>query len=166
MKWPFLPSFVSGLESLQVWFYPFCFLAISVPWIFWTQFSYVSKTPLPVLSRHPQEPPDRKVIQTIRGLLCSIGPLGLRRVLQTWVYCNTRIERPPFCSTNLPWLYLHPTNWCCPNAWAVMGRWRSLFLLEKHGPFLVFGLQPKFLLPWNGWLLFVQLSWMYWGGLY
>lgn len=29
----------SGLASLQVWFYPFCFFSISVPWDFWHQFS-------------------------------------------------------------------------------------------------------------------------------
>jgi hypothetical protein len=31
---------------------------------------------------------------------------------------------------------------------------------------LVFQLQQWFLLPWNDCLLFVQLSWIYWDGLY
>ena len=29
----------SGLESLQDWYYLFCFLVISVHWDFWNQFS-------------------------------------------------------------------------------------------------------------------------------
>jgi hypothetical protein len=38
VEWPFLPFFVSGLKILQLWLYSFCVLAISVPWILWTQF--------------------------------------------------------------------------------------------------------------------------------
>ena len=140
-------------------------LAISVPWDNRLSFHKTIRDCYP--SQHCPgilKSLSRRVIVHSYYALLRVWLSG--SVLESWVWYNTRIDALPFvlliysdgiCTLLIDVALMH---------WAVNDRWRSLFLLERHGPLLVFQLQQWFLLLWNGCLLFVQLSWIYWDGLY
>lgn len=83
-------SVCSGLESLQLWLHPLgCLTSV---WLgpLDSVFSYVRDC---YQSQHSQGIFSR--IEQWFSLLCSPGPLGSVRVLQSWVWWQTWMEWPP-----------------------------------------------------------------------